>query len=61
MIISGCLDVGNANCFFRQSDFDFVDLGLIVGSYFFLNNYYIQARAIYLVEGSTVLDKIDRV
>ncbi len=58
MIISGCLDVGNANCFFRQSDFDFVDLELIVGSYSFSSSYYIQARAIYFAEGNTVSDKI---
>ena len=45
--------------FFGQSDFDFIDLGLIVGSYSSSNSCYIKARAIYLTEGSTVSDKIE--
>ncbi len=45
--------------FFRQSDFDFIDLGLTVRSYSSLSNYYIQTRAIHFVEGSTVSDKIE--
>ncbi len=43
---------------FKYSDFDFIDLGLTVGSYSFFSNYYIQARAIYLAKDSTVSNKI---
>ena len=43
---------------FRQSDFDLADLGLIIGSYSSSSSCYIQARAIYLAEGSTVSDKM---
>ncbi len=46
--------------FFKQSDFNFTDLKLIVESYFSLNNYYIQARAIHLTESNTVSDKINK-
>ena len=45
--------------FFRQFDFDLADLGLTVGSYSSPNSCYIQARAIYLAESSTVSDKIE--
>ncbi len=45
---------------FKQSNFNLANLGLTVGSYSSLSNYYIQAWAIHLTEGNTVSDKIDR-
>ena len=43
---------------FRQSDFNLTNLELTVKNYSSPNNYYIQARAIYLTKGSTISDKI---
>ena len=52
------LRLGRQIALFGQSDFDLADLGLTVGSYSCPSSCYIQARAIHLTEGSTVLDKI---
>ncbi len=44
---------------FRQSNFDFADLGLIIRSYSSSpSSCYIQARVIHLTESSTVSDKV---